>query len=126
MACYSGGETASHPTQSTWEAYDYILATRPLVEILQVIDEKRAVMGISAANWSYIGASPSITALDTLDWNASTTPPLQAIHVLMGEARSTMVSLIAASFAIRGEKHLRFSFATDDVDVSDLDDDITF
>lgn len=109
MACYAGGETASHPTQGSWEAYDYILATRPLVEILQVIDDKRDVMGLSPTVWPYIGSSPSITALDTYNWDASATPPLQVIFDLMGSARSTLSSLISATMVDADCKRWRWS-----------------
>lgn len=109
MACYAGGETESHPTTVTWEDYDYILATRPIVQILQTIDSKRGVMGLAGVTWPIVGAAPSIGAADAINWNASATPPLEAIKQMMAQGRSTLASLISASFVDGDCKRWRWS-----------------
>ncbi len=101
MSCYAG-ETLDVPTDVEWVDYDHLLNTQAIVQILQTIDEKRAVMGLSPYAWTHAGTSPAIDAMDAIDWDTYTTNPLQAISAQMAQGRSVLAGIIDDEWIISG------------------------
>jgi hypothetical protein len=101
MTCYAGG-TTDVTVVTEWLPYDHLLNTQVIMQILQVIDDKRDFMGQAPYAWAHAGTSPSLDALAEIDWDNNEWPPLRVIAACMSQARTVLGLAIANEWITDG------------------------